>query len=36
MRIYDIFGDDIGFYCFQRKEIAKSKENASNNKHATA
>jgi hypothetical protein len=35
MCIYDIFKDDIGFYCFQKKETTKSKENISDNKHAT-
>jgi hypothetical protein len=35
MSIYGIFKDDFGFYCFQKKETTKSKENTSNNKHAT-
>jgi hypothetical protein len=35
MCIYDIFKDDIRFYCFQRREITKSKENTNNIKHAT-
>jgi hypothetical protein len=34
MCIYGIFKNDIGFYCFQRKQITKSKENTNNNKHA--
>jgi hypothetical protein len=28
--------DDFVFYCFQRREIIRSKEDTSNNKHATA
>jgi hypothetical protein len=35
MCICGIFKDDLGFYCFQRRETTKSKEDASNNKHAT-
>ncbi len=35
MCIYGIFNDDFGFYCFQRKETTRSKENTSNSKHAT-
>jgi hypothetical protein len=35
MCIYGIFKDDIGFYCFQRREITRSKENISIKKHAT-
>jgi hypothetical protein len=35
MCIYDIFKDDLGFYYFQKKETTKSKENISDNKHAT-
>ncbi len=35
MCIYGIFKDDLGFYCFQRRETTKSKEDTSNNKHAT-
>jgi hypothetical protein len=35
MCIYGIFKDDLGFYCFQRREITRSKENTSNSKHAT-
>jgi len=34
MCIYDIFRDDLGFYCFQRRETTRSKEDISNNKHA--
>jgi hypothetical protein len=33
MCIYGTFKNDLGFYCFQRKEITKSKENTSNSKH---
>ncbi len=33
--IYGIFKDDFGFYCFERKETTKSKENTNNSKHAT-
>ncbi len=29
------FRDDLGFYCFQRMETTRSKENTSNSKHAT-
>jgi hypothetical protein len=35
MCIYGIFKDDFVFYCFQRREIIGSKEDTSNNKHAT-
>ncbi len=35
MCIYGIFKDDLGFYCFQRREITRSKKDISNNKHAT-
>ncbi len=35
MCIYGIFRDDLGFYCFQRKDTTRSKENTSNSKHAT-
>ncbi len=35
MCIYGIFKDDIGIYCFQRKEITRSKEDIRNSKHAT-
>ncbi len=35
MCIYGICKDSLGFYCFQRKETTISKENISNNKHAT-
>jgi hypothetical protein len=35
MCIYGILKDDLGFYCFQKREITKSKENINNNKHAT-
>jgi hypothetical protein len=35
MCIYGIFGIDLGFYCFQRRETARSKENTNNSKHAT-
>ncbi len=33
--IYGIFRDNLGFYCFQRRDTTRSKENTSNNKHAT-
>jgi hypothetical protein len=35
MCIYGIFKDDIGFYYLKKREITKSKENRSNNEHAT-
>jgi hypothetical protein len=35
MCIYGIFMDDLGFYCFQRRETTRSKEDISNSKHAT-
>jgi hypothetical protein len=35
MCIHGIFRDDIGFYCFQRRETTRCKEDISNNKHAT-
>jgi hypothetical protein len=35
MCIYGIFKDDLGFNCFQKREIIGSKENISNSKHAT-
>jgi hypothetical protein len=35
MCIHGIFNNDLGFYCFQRKEITRSKKNTSNNKRAT-
>ncbi len=35
MCIYGVFGDDIGFYYFQRRKTIRSKENTSNSKHAT-
>jgi hypothetical protein len=35
MCIYGIFRDDLRFYCFQIREITKSKQDTSNNKHAT-
>jgi len=34
MCIYGNFKNDLGFYCFQRKETTKSKEDTSNNKHS--
>jgi len=33
MCIYGIFKNDLGFCCFQRKEITKSKEDISNSKN---
>jgi hypothetical protein len=33
MCIYGIFKNDLGFYCFQRKETTKSKEDTNNSKH---
>jgi len=33
MCIYGIFKNDLEFYCFQRKETTRSKEDISNNKH---
>jgi hypothetical protein len=35
MCIYGIFKDDLRFYCFQRRETMRSKEDTSNSKHAT-
>jgi hypothetical protein len=35
MCIYDIFRGDFVIYYFQRMETTKSKEDVSNNKHAT-
>ncbi len=35
MCIYGILRDDVGFYCFQRRETTRSKEDTSNSKHAT-
>jgi hypothetical protein len=35
MCIYGIFRDDLGFYCFQKREITRTKEDISNSKHAT-
>jgi hypothetical protein len=32
MCIYGVFKDDLRFYCFQRRETTRSKENTSNNK----
>jgi hypothetical protein len=29
------FRDSFGFYCFQGREITRSKENTNNDKHAT-
>jgi hypothetical protein len=29
------FRDDLGFYCFQKRETTRSKEDTSNSKHAT-
>jgi hypothetical protein len=34
MCIYGIFKNDLGFYYFQRKETAISKEDTNNSKHA--
>jgi hypothetical protein len=34
MCIYGIFRNDLGFYCFQRKETTISKEDTSNSKHS--
>jgi len=33
MYIYGTFKNDLGFYCFQKKEITKPKEDTSNSKH---
>jgi hypothetical protein len=33
MHIYGIFRDDPRFYYFERREIARSKENTNNSKH---
>jgi hypothetical protein len=33
--MYGIFKYDIGFYCVQKRETTKSKENTNNSKHAT-
>ncbi len=35
MCIYGILRDDLGFYCFQRSQTIRSKEDKSNSKHAT-
>jgi hypothetical protein len=35
MCIHGIFKDDHQVYCFKKKETTRSKENTSNNKHAT-
>jgi hypothetical protein len=33
MCIYGTFKNDLGFYCFQIKEITKSKKDTNNSKH---
>jgi hypothetical protein len=35
MCINGIFRDELGFYCFQRRETTISKEDTSNSKHST-
>jgi hypothetical protein len=35
MCTYGVFRDDLGFYCFLKKETITSKENTSNRKHVT-